>query len=406
MLHLLCEFTKLWISPPRAFAAPKPSKDFRVVHQLEPIDAIVYTAFAFQIAEDVEKARPPELAKIACSYRFSLGEGNFFSGGSGYGHFIEQTENLADKYKHILVTDITDYYNQINLHRLNNAVEHANPALKSVGDDIEDFLSKLNGKASQGVPVGPAASIVMAEAVLMDVDNYLENQGVVHTRYVDDFRIFDDSADKLQRVQQGLTLYLYENHRLVLSGPKTKITEATSYVDKKLHNPYAEEKFALFESLEMFNPYTEEVEEVEFEVEDEEVLLVAKVCQIIDKILEFQSLDIGLARSAIRRAKRHKIKDIVHQLLDNIQLFSPVINDIVLYLEEVADDQVENELEPKFVSIIKSPIFDLDLVRFWIEWYLAGHLNYLENPDILRAIRSTPHFTNRARAAMTAKDLA
>ena len=92
------------------------------------------------------------------------------------------------------MTDITDFYNQIYLHRLNNAIESADAQLKPVADDIETFLTTLNSKSSQGVPVEPAASIVMAEAVLIDVDAFLQDQGVVHTRYADDIRVFSNSC--------------------------------------------------------------------------------------------------------------------------------------------------------------------------------------------------------------------
>ena len=69
---------KMWVTPPRVLPVPKPSGDFRIVHQLEPIDAIVYTALSYEIVESIEAARPPEEEKIACSYRFDVKDGNFF----------------------------------------------------------------------------------------------------------------------------------------------------------------------------------------------------------------------------------------------------------------------------------------------------------------------------------------
>lgn len=177
----------------------KPKGGFRVVHQLEPIDSVIYTALACEIATAVEAARTPSAEHIACSYRLSVSDGSYFAGGSGWSDF-QQTESLADTYENVLVTDITDFYNQIYLHRLNNAIELSNSNLKPLADDIENFLATLNNKASQGVPVGPAASIVMAEAVLIDVDSFIKDQGVHHTRYVDDFRIFFNSVRELYSV--------------------------------------------------------------------------------------------------------------------------------------------------------------------------------------------------------------
>jgi hypothetical protein len=227
---------KLLITPPRALTIPKPKGGFRVVHQLEPIDAVVYTALACEVAALVETARMPRKDRIACSYRLTVSEGSYFAGGSGWSDFSKVTEKLSSKFKSVLVTDITDFYNQIYLHRLNNAIESADVKLKPFADDIEHFLSTLNSKSSQGVPVGPAASIVMAEAVLIDVDRFIKDQGVIHTRYVDDIRIFSNSQRELSRILESLTLYLYENHRLTVSTEKTIIMDAKKFVKMHLHN--------------------------------------------------------------------------------------------------------------------------------------------------------------------------
>src|SRR5690606_4937550 len=130
-----------------------------------------------------------------------------------------------------------------------------------------------------------------------------------------------DSQEKLRRVQQDLTLYLYENHRLVLSGAKTEILGAQAYVNQKFHNPYAEEKVQLFRSLEVFNPYTEDFDEVEVEVDDEHELLVARIEHILDRVLAFETLDVGLARSVLRRARRHCVDDVLERLMDNFEFF-------------------------------------------------------------------------------------
>src|SRR5579862_917888 len=152
---------KIWVTLPRVMAVPKPRIGYRVVHQLEPVDALVYTALAAEVTDQVEVARIPADLKVACSYRFLKADGSFFAGGNGWMDFVDKTEQLSQKYAFVLTTDITDFYNQVGLHRLNNAIEHADAGLKSWADDIEKLITVINGKVSQGVPVGPAASIVM-----------------------------------------------------------------------------------------------------------------------------------------------------------------------------------------------------------------------------------------------------
>ena len=72
----------------------------------------------------------------------------------------------------------------------------------------------MNQKASQGLPVGPAASIILAEAVLTDVDRFIVQKGLSHTRYVDDFRVYGDSRNALLDLLREVALYLHTIHRL------------------------------------------------------------------------------------------------------------------------------------------------------------------------------------------------
>ncbi len=396
---------KLWVTPPRAMTIAKPKAGFRVVHQLEPLDAIVYSALACQVATAVESARMPIEHHIACSYRFKIADGNYFSGGAGWANFTKKTEELAESHSHILVTDITDFYNQIYIHRLSNALETADSNLKPVADDIETFLSALNSKSSQGVPVGPVASIVMAEAVLIDVDVFLRDQGVAHTRYVDDFRVFADSPRVLSQILEKLTLYLYEHHRLTLSSEKTQFMDAKEYVQSQLHSTYAIEKIKLLETLSVYNPYTNELEYVEVEVDDEEQIANAELEAAIEKIIHYEHLDLGMARSVIRTARRNKVTVLAQHLLDNFDFFVPAVNDIALYLQEVTDSTLAEKLLPQFEALIDSCAFDSQLVRFWIEWHVAHHEVYMKSPKIHRFVFGGSNIESQARAAITMKNV-
>jgi len=397
---------RLNVSTPRTMPAPKVSGGFRIVHQLDPIDSIVYAALAYEIAEKVELVRPTVQEKIACSYRLKIGDASFFSGGSGYADFVSQTEQLAGDYKYVLNTDITDFYNQIYLHRLNNNIEFADDALKGVADDIEDFVSRLNVKTSQGVPVGPAASIVMAETVMVDIDRKISNMGFPHTRYVDDIRIFSNSREDLLIAHQDLCLYLYQSHRLTLSSEKTDHFESAEFVEKRLHNPYVEERTKFFRSLEIFNPYTQELEEVEFEVLDDDALVESRLNDIIDRVLEYSQLDLGLIRSVLRRARQHRVVSIADKILPNFERFTPVISDVALYLAEISDDQLADQWTPIFEAHINQRLYDCQIVRFWMEWFMSKSTVLLENNVIRQFFASSPSFVHRASAAITTRDIA
>ena len=52
--------------------------------------------------------------------------------------------------------------------------------------EVEGFLAALERIGVEGLPVGPDASAVLANAVLAQVDRTLRDAGVEHLRWVDD----------------------------------------------------------------------------------------------------------------------------------------------------------------------------------------------------------------------------
>jgi hypothetical protein len=396
---------KFWVLPPHTATSLKPKGTFRVVHQLEPLDAIIYTALAYSIANKIEASRVPKDQNIACSYRFDLKDGSFFASGNGFEAFTNKSEELANTFDFVLVTDITDFYNQIYLHRLNNAIEFASSGLKPIADDIEQFLSKLNNKASQGVPVGPAASIIMSEAILIDIDNFIIGKGLIHTRYVDDYRIFSNTEESLVEILEELTLYLYENHRLTLSSDKTLLVESSKYIDEILHNQYEMEKIELYKTLEVFNPYSGEAEEIEVPITEDTEKANEIIEFISDKVLEKNNLDLGLSRSLIRKAKAYGHVALSDTLFEYFEFFSPVINDVCLYLDKITDDEFVDTYITSIKDIVNSDIMNRELVRFWFEWYISRNKKMMSDIDLKSFVMSGNNLVNQAYAAISSKDL-
>lgn len=396
---------KLWVFPPHTMPAIKSNGTYRIVHQLEPVDAIIYTAMAYEIADSVEAARLPAELKAACSYRLQIHEGSFFSAGGGYPDFDSRTVELSEEFKYILATDITDFYNQIYLHRLNNAIEFADPNLKNKAKDIESFLSRINGKTSQGIPVGPAASVVMSEALMTDVDQFLQGLGLNFTRYVDDVRIFSNDIETLDAALRDLTTYLYENHRLTLASGKTKIMEAEKYVSEYLHNPYDLEKEEIFESLEIFNPYTGEVEEHEVEMDENEAAEQAFLAAI-DKAINQKTLDVGLAKGIIRRARTMHSPVLIAPILGNFQFFLPVVSDAMIYISQIIEEDGVQNYQAEIEAICSSDAIKNPLARYWLEWFIAHHSSLMQGPIAQALINTTGNIENQAIAAVTNNNIA
>lgn len=371
---------------PRLMAAPKPDGTYRVVHQLDPLNAITYTAMAFMVGDAVERARPAEGQRVACSYRIQLelDTGRFFRENNGYPDFLAQSRALAREHNCVLTTDITDFYNQIYSHRLQNALSSADDALNELATDIEEFLVAINDTVSHGVPVGPSASIVMSEAVLIDVDSFITNRGFRHTRYVDDFRIFGNDANQLSRLLQDLTLYLHKTHRLVLAAGKTQIMPSARFLEAVLDDPDQVERREIHDALGV----VEGVNGYDFQDDQPDNLPLniqqrAEVLRVLmRRVCDIEPLDMALARRVLRKSRKYKIRAILPQLLDRFEHFGPVMNDVVLYLIAVLNPTSVNRYENRIEQVLTGrEMLEIDWVRYWV-----GHL-ILHNTALLRHAR-------------------
>lgn len=235
--------------------APKPNGNYRIVHQLDPIDSLIYASLIREVCEVVESYRIPESEDIACSYRIKPDmEGSFFQkNDDGWQKFKSKSEELAIKYKggFVIVADITDFYNQIYTHRICGLIEEAG---QGAHDDLsvvlEKFILGLNKKTSRGIPVGPAPSIIISELIMADIDRKIKNYTNDFVRYVDDIRIYLKFRENAVYVLHELTKHLYSYHRLVFSGEKTKIISTEKFLEKYLKDEEKEENAAIIAKTE------------------------------------------------------------------------------------------------------------------------------------------------------------
>jgi hypothetical protein len=405
--HILeSDFGGIFVAAPIKEPWPKIKGGYRVVHRLEPIDCLIYTAFAKAVSAKVEESRAsPE---VACAYRLTDSYDRFFGDGSGFEVFRERCEALSNTHEFVLCTDIADFYNKIYLHRLQNALELA--ASSQIASAIENFLTILNTKASQGIPVGPAASIVMSEVTLNDVDKFLYTKGVEYVRYVDDFRIFGGSKGYLEKILQDLVIYLHETQRLALNSSKTYILNSADYIEQELNNQYAQEKIKIFGDLDGVGIYSAHSsaeddfgDDQEADVEDaEEVGDI--LFESLSKMLAYESLDLGLIRAIVRRAKAHKSDSIFELLVERLDFILPAINDVILYFDSLSDDKFLDEKTEVFASIVTSGIMNSRVARLWFEWYFSRHQILLKNSTIRNFIFGGESLRSQAIAAISTKN--
>ena len=402
------------VRPPLTFEAPKPKIGYRIVHQLDPLDSMVYTALAYEVAETIERCRTPIKNRIACSYRINVNfdGGIFFTKDNGFDNFKARSYKLATSYSYVLTTDITDFYNHIYLHRLQNSLERCNPKPKEISKEIEQFLLKINNKISRGIPVGPAASVIMAEAYLIDIDEFILSKNTKYVRYVDDFRIFSNSQFKLEQLLRELTRYLYSNHRLNLSSGKTEILGCKDFIKKYLDDPETMEREAIHKALEELKipvnldyPSPEPINDIDLLPNGDKFKIQATALQrLMNDIIGRDMLDLGLARHVLRKAKKLGSRAIVHQLLENFDLFAPVIRDVVLYLDEITNRKVIEYTYKHFTRILKeSAAIKVPFVRYWMLYYFSKYSDFNKYRPIKDFVINDKDIRSQALFAKTNK---
>jgi len=377
---------------PIALLAPKPNGTFRVVHQLDPIDAIIYSALIFEISDAVERFRIPSSAEIACSYRIDpTVNGSFFGKENEWNVYTRRTKDLSKKYKNgfAITGDFVDFYNQIYTHRVANLIEEAGgTALDHHAKVIERFLLALNTETSRGIPVGPAPSIVLSELIMADIDKKILSFTRDFVRWADDVRIFFPTREEAERVLHELTHFVHSNHRLVFSGEKTRIIPVEYFV--KSHKDDEAEEAKLIkgkaEEIALSEYYDELMENLQpyqdpEDIFDEEAYLkvfeeiantqrfeiLSKVyLELLENELQRPFPQIALLRRIFKNASRYRIRSILTVSLKNFDKLVPVVRELVLYLNKVIDSKVVAANKRAFNAIAASPRMKIPYINMWI----------------------------------------
>lgn len=226
---------ELKINPLRSILVPKKTLfDFRKCGYIEPLDEIIYLSLAIMLSNKIEKERIHKKSKIVYSYRLKPDlikeqkPTSLFDLKINYTSFRNDVSNKVKdpKIKVVVSCDISNFYDRLNLHRLENT-------LLAIHDIDIQFVKLLNemllywsNRDSYGIPVGSNASRILAEASLINVDKYLLDKGINFSRYVDDFRLFANSASQAHSWLSILVERLNQEG-LFLNTSKTSIISAS-----------------------------------------------------------------------------------------------------------------------------------------------------------------------------------
>jgi len=368
------------IRPYRRCLSPKHNFGFRVSTQLDPLDTLIFTALVYEIGSDLEAARVPADKGIVHSYRFRpTAAGLMYDPDFSLESFRERCRKHASEkaFSHVVLADIADFYPRIYSHPLENALKTTVTKLdhaKALGK----ILNQWNFSVSYGIPVGPAASRLLAERAIVDVDAALLSEKFVYCRFVDDFRIFCKDERTAYESLAFLANVLFENHGLTLQQHKTRIMKREDFEkaiqrsEKEHEGKTLTQQFdELLKEIGVTSPNPYEPIDVTSLTEDQKKKVDALnlVGILKEQATSTTEIDQLITKFVLRRLGQIDDPTAVTLVLDNIVTLYPVFKDVLGYLVAVKKISAEerHKVGATLLDLIdSSTIGHLEYHRCWI----------------------------------------
>lgn len=356
--------------------APKSRYGFRIAHQLGAVDSILLLASVIEIAPSIERVRQP--GPEAFSYRFGVGpNGQIFLSGRSFKAWLKHQENILSRspaaFTKVLYTDISDFYQRINFHRLENYLDEC-AAGHGASRFIKKHIKAIRAKQSFGLPVGGAASRLLAELTLCDTDKLLADQGILATRFVDDFRIFLRAGEDPYEVLALLADHLAINEGLSLNVSKTLVLSASEFAQR------------LSASLTDIDEHAEEAALTSLtadiymdddpDPDDVEKLKNLNLIGFLEGELSKDSWDVGHIKVIFRALRITRKPESIDYIKENFGRLLMFAKELALLMQELERDEngcFDDMLDVVIDAILKPPASSVHLIQAWLlELFVRG----------------------------------
>ncbi len=188
--------------------------------RLDPAGDAEYRQAVAPLAGRIERALGPEV--FAIRTRPTRGGWRLASwepARAAWRRTLREIIDGAPRDTQFAVTDVRDCYGSI-------APETIASLLGPEAAQAVAFLDRLQERGVRGLPIGPDASAVLANAVLAEMDRAVRSSGARHLRWVDDLVLWGSRADvgraliALEQVADAMGLALHERKTKVLVGSR------------------------------------------------------------------------------------------------------------------------------------------------------------------------------------------
>lgn len=376
----------------RRYLIPKKELSYRMATQLNPLDSVLFSAIIHQFGENIEKRRISISEEKIFSYRFSPNKlGYLYTLEDSWKSFWRSSLDKMEEYKFAVCLDISDFYNQIYHHTVENeliASEFPNPITKS----LINLLGKLTAKTSRGIPIGPHGSHLLAEMTLIPLDNFLNVKCDDFCRYADDIVVFCNDRKDAEKIIYEIAEFIDSNQRLVLNSGKTKIYQSTEFMElcngMIQDNPINDVEQEMVETLNKYSLslYTL-AQVVKLDDEDIESFSKDKIEKCLDSYLNQSEPNYDRIKWLYRRLSQIRVDTAVEYTINNLTKLTPAVSEIINYFVSVGEsetctldlhtigDSIFTLYEDKLVRC--SPYLQMSLISLFSRCKSYNHLRKL-----------------------------
>lgn len=376
--------------------APKQRSLVRPVHLLDPIDALLYTGLTFRLATPIQIRRNAYQADRVFSWHFdaaAMGKRETFV--SDWDALSTRLRALAEQHHYVGTTDIVDFFPRVYTHRLQNSLAAlSGDALATTA--LMNLVETWTHGTSYGLPTGPRASSFLAEALLIEVDEYLISCDIEFARWVDDYWVFGDSEADIVAGLFRLGERLNQTQGLSLNAAKTRIQRTEVFVERVLEkdDPVAELRSRILEVvMEDAGPYVE-IDYDSLTEEQKEAVDALDAQATLENALQGDLVDLKAVKFILTFLSAFRRPDLAELVVDNLPRLLPVGDSVAKFFDAL--DDVEDAQHPGIGKRIIQYIVGDDFVPDYQAMWLLDPFTKSTNWNNLIALRKLArHAQNR-----------
>lgn len=352
-------------NPYRRFIIPKGELSYRIITQLNPIDSVFISAIIYEYGKLIENKRIPKSKSQVFSYRFSPDiNGNLYANQHSWKDFWSHCLNKARGFGCMAYLDISDFYNQIYHHTVENMLSVAEFP-NEVKNSIMSLLKYLTQTMSRGVPIGPHFSHLIAEMSLIPIDDSMIAHGIDFCRYADDIIVFAKNNTEARANTYKIAEIIDREQRLILQRQKTKLYSNADFVKYATSmikdNPLDIEESEMIKVISKYSnndPYIK-IPNNNLSTDERIIFSKKKITALIEKYLSPDFPDYPRLRWLFRRLTQIGVGEAVGYCVANMGSLIPAISDVCQYLISASKNYSGEwiDLGDKVITLLNSELF-------------------------------------------------